>query len=88
MGRIANFFKKAWNGVKKGVKWIVNKGVDVGKKIIDNPIVKAAATAGGTALGIDPLTTMKTMDVASRGLGVVQGIRDNIKQFASPQPNG
>ena len=57
MGRIGNFFKKAWNGVKKGVKWVVNKGVDIGKKIIDNPIVRTAASAVGSAFGVPPPAT-------------------------------
>ena len=78
MGRIGRFFKKCWNGVKKGVKWVVNKGIDVGKKIIDNPLVKTAATAVGTAFGVPPAATLTTMNGVSKGLGVAQNIRDKL----------
>lgn len=39
MGRIGNFFKKAWNGVKnfgKKVIHVLPKVIDVGKKIVNN----------------------------------------------------
>ena len=47
MGRIGNFFKKAWNGVKSFGRKIVNvlpKVIDTGKKILNNPITQ---TIGG-----------------------------------------
>ena len=78
MGRISNFFKKAFNGVKKGVKWVVNKGIDVGKKIIDNPIVRTAASAVGSAFGVPPPATQAAISGVSKGLGVVQNVRDKI----------
>lgn len=78
MGRIGNFFKKAWNGVKKGVKWVVNKGIDVGKKIIDNPIVRTAASAVGSAFGIPHVATQGALAGVSKGLGVVQNVRDRL----------
>ena len=43
MGRIGNFFKKVWNGVKTGVKKVIQvlpKVIDVGKKVINNPDVQ------------------------------------------------
>ena len=83
MGRIGRFFKKCWNGVKKGVKWVVNKGIDVGKKIIDNPLVKTAATAVGTAFGVPPAATLTTINGVSKGLGVAQNIRDSLSGSSS-----
>ena len=83
MGRIGSFFKKCWNGVKKGVKWVVNKGIDVGKKIIDNPLVKTAATAVGTAFGVPPAATLTTMNGVSKGLGFAQNIRDSLSGSGS-----
>ena len=83
MGRIGRFFKKCWNGVKKGVKWVVNKGIDVGKKIIDNPLVKTAATAVGTAFGVPPAATLTTINGVSKGLGAVQNIRDRLSGSGS-----
>ena len=83
MGRIGSFFKKCWNGVKKGVKWVVNKGIDVGKKIIDNPLVKTAATAVGTAFGVPPAATLTAMNGVSKGLGAVQNIRDKLSGSGS-----
>ena len=83
MGRIGRFFKKCWNGVKKGVKWVVNKGIDVGKKIIDNPLVKTAATAAGTAFGVPPAATLTAMNGVSKGLGAVQNIRDRLSGSGS-----
>ena len=83
MGRIGRFFKKCWNGVKKGVQWVVNKGIDVGKKIIDNPLVKTAATAVGTAFGVPPAATLTTMNGVSKGLGVAQNIRDSLSGSGS-----
>ena len=44
MGRIGNFFKKAWNGVKSFGKKLINvlpKIIDTGKKIVNNPTVQA-----------------------------------------------
>ena len=78
MGRIGRFFKKCWNGIKKGVKWVVHKGVDIGKKIIDNPIVKAGVTAAGTAFGVPPTATLGVMNGVSKGLGAVQNVRDRL----------
>ena len=83
MGRIGNFFKKAWNGVKKGVKWVVNKGVDIGKKIIDNPIVRTAASAVGSAFGVPPPATQAAISGVSKGLGVVQNVRDRLSGSGS-----
>ena len=43
MGRIGNFFKKAWNGVKsfgKKVVEVLPKVIDTGNKIINNPNVQ------------------------------------------------
>jgi hypothetical protein len=48
MGRIGNFFKKVWNGVKsfgRKVVQVLPKVIDTGKKIINNPITQ---TIGGT----------------------------------------
>ena len=78
MGRIGRFFKKCWNGVKKGVKWVIHKGIDVGKKIIDNPLVKTAATAVGTAFGVPPTATLTAMNGVSKGLGIAQNVRDSL----------
>ena len=78
MGRIGRFFKKCWNGIKKGVKWVVHKGIDVGKKIIDNPLVKTAASAVGTAVGIPPTATLSAMNGVSKGLGIAQNVRDKL----------
>ena len=78
MGRIGRFFKKCWNGIKKGVKWVVNKGVNIGKKIVDNPIVKAGVTAAASAFGVPPSATLGVMNGVSKGLGVVQNVRDKL----------
>ena len=78
MGRIGSFFKKVGRGITKGIKWAVHKGIDVGKKIIDNPIVKAGASAIGSAFGVPPTTTLTTMNGISKGLGVAQNIRDKL----------
>lgn len=83
MGRIGQFFKKAWNGIKKGVKWVVHKGIDVGKKIIDNPIIKGAATAIGGAFGVPPAVTQGAMTSISKGLGVAQNVRDRLSGSGS-----
>ena len=88
MGRIGNFFKKIGRGIKKAVKWVVHKGIDIGKKLIDNPIVKAGATAAGSAFGIPPTATLATMGGISKGLGVAQNIRDNLSGGGSPQGGG
>ena len=43
MGRIGNFFKKAWNGVKsfgKKVVEVLPKIIDTGKKIVNDPTVQ------------------------------------------------
>ena len=43
MGRIGNFFKKAWNGVKnfgKKVIHVLPKVIDVGKKVVNNDAVQ------------------------------------------------
>ena len=78
MGRIGSFFKKIGRGIVKGAKWVVHKGIDIGKKIIDNPIVKTAATAVGTAFGVPPPATLGAMTAASTGLGAIQGVRDRL----------
>ena len=83
MGRIGRFFKKCWNGIKKGVKWVVHKGIDVGKKIIDNPLVKAGVTAAGTAFGVPPTATIGAMNGISKGLGVAQNVRDRLSGSGS-----
>ena len=83
MGRIGSFFKKCWNGIKKGVKWVVNKGVNIGKKIVDSPIVKGAAATVGTAFGVPPAATLTAMNGVSKGLGVVQNIRDRLSGSGS-----
>ena len=83
MGRIANFFKKAWNGVKKGVKWVVNKGIDIGKKIVDNPIVRTGATLVGKAFGVPSVATQGALGVVSKGLGTAQDIRDRLSGSGS-----
>ena len=78
MGRIGRFFKKIGGGIKKGIKWVVNKGVDIGKKIVDNPIVKTAASTVGGLVGIPPAATLGAMSAASKGLGAVQNVRDKL----------
>ena len=78
MGRIGSFFKKIGRGIAKGVKWVVHKGIDVGKKIVDNPIVKTAATAIGGAFGVPPPATLGALTAASKGLGIAQNIRDRL----------
>ena len=43
MGRLGNFFKKAWNGVKnigKKVIHVLPKIIDVGKKVVNNTDVQ------------------------------------------------
>lgn len=79
MGRIGRFFKKIGNGIKKGFKWVVNKGVDIGKKIVDNPIVKTAASTIGQAVGIPVPATLGAMAAASKGLGAIQNVRNNLQ---------
>ena len=60
MGRIGNFFKRAGRGIKNVVKKTIKaapKILGVGKKVIDNPLVKTAA-ATGSAFGIPPTPTI------------------------------
>ena len=83
MGRIGNFFKKAWNGIKKGAKWVVNKGIDIGKKIVDSPIVRTAGAALGQAFGVPAPATLAAMHGVSQGLGVAQNVRDRLSGSGS-----
>ena len=43
MGRLGNFFKNAWNGVRNGgrkIMHILPKIIDVGKKVVNNTDVQ------------------------------------------------
>lgn len=85
MGRIGNFFKKCWNGIKKGAKKVIQvlpKIIDTGRKILNNETIRKGANDLADKFGKrDQLD--RGINFANDAMNKAENITNKIKQLPS-----
>lgn len=76
---LKDFFSKIGHGIRKGISWVANNGLGLGRKILDvaRPIVDTVKKIPGVSTIAAPLIggIEKGMSIADKVIGAGENIR-------------